>query len=129
MRVFIADDSSIIRERLVTMITAIPDSEVVGQAATINDARPSIHQLRPDVVILDIQMPGGSGIDLLQELKQNATSPLVLMITTNAFPQYRKKCLEAGADYFFDKATEIQLLQETLCQLQSRFTTKPPPQE
>src|SRR5436190_509507 len=70
MRIFLADDSVIVRERLTTLLLELPEVEIVGEAATAGDAMKSIRELRPDVVILDIQMPGGSGIDVLRTIRR-----------------------------------------------------------
>lgn len=123
MKVIIADDSSIIRERLVILLAGIPGIEVVGLADNIQSAATLIKQSNPDVLLLDIQMPGGSGIQLLQQLKEESPAPLVMMITANAFPQYRKRCLEAGADYFFDKSSDFKQIRETLLNLLPRFAS------
>ena len=74
------------------------------------------------MVILDIRMPNGSGIDVLREIKKNEHAPIVIMITNYPYPQYQKKCEAAGADYFFDKATEIGKVTEVLEQLILGFT-------
>jgi two-component system OmpR family response regulator len=63
----------------------------------------------PDVLILDMAMPGGSGYDVLQAVKQGPCAPLIIVGLTN-FPAYRQKSLEAGADYFFDKSAEYDQL-------------------
>ena len=62
MKVFIADDSPILRERLDAMLSELPGIKIVGQAGNVADAIETIRALHPDVVILDIRMPGGSGI-------------------------------------------------------------------
>jgi DNA-binding NarL/FixJ family response regulator len=66
IKVFIADDSLIVREHLVTMLDELPRIVIVGQAENVAEAINGILELQPDVVILDIRMPGGSGIDVLQ---------------------------------------------------------------
>jgi DNA-binding NarL/FixJ family response regulator len=68
----------------------------------------SIRELKPDAVILDIQMPNSSGIDALQNIKIGGPTPVVIMLTNYAYPQYRKRCMDAGADFFFDKSTEFE---------------------
>lgn len=106
-KVFIADDSLIVREHLVTMLDELAGIEIVGQAENVAKAINSIRDLKPDVVILDIRMPGGSGIDVLRNIKQDEVTPMVIILTNYPFPGYRQKCLEAGADYFLDKSTEF----------------------
>jgi DNA-binding NarL/FixJ family response regulator len=109
MKVLIADDSAIVRERLVGLLSELPEVEIVGEARTTEEAAQSIQQLRPDVVILDIQMPGGgSGIDVLRAVKERQSAPRVIMLTNHSLPQYRDKYLAAGADFFFDKSTEFE---------------------
>jgi DNA-binding NarL/FixJ family response regulator len=121
MKIFIADDSVVLRERLVTMFADVPGMEIVGQAGKGLEATDAIRRLEPDVVILDIRMPDGNGIDVLKSIKQDGEAPIVIMLTAYPYPQYRKKCLEAGADYFFDKSTEFQKVTTTLKQLRGKF--------
>ncbi|NJN92776.1 MAG: response regulator transcription factor [Anaerolineales bacterium] len=107
IKVFIADDSIIVREHLVIMLDELSGVEMVGQAEDVAEAVSAIQNLQPDVVILDIRMPGGSGIDVLQNIKQDGAGPVVIMLTNYPFAGYRKKCLQAGADFFLDKSTEF----------------------
>lgn len=108
MKVFIADDSAIVRERLIDMLSMLKDAEVVGHASQGTEALDSIQELKPDVVILDIQMPRGSGIDVLQAIRKEGLAPVVIMFTNYPYPKYRRKCMDAGADFFFDKSTEFE---------------------
>ena len=107
IKAFIADDSLVVRERLVTMLDELAGIEIVGQAETVAEAISAIGKLRPDVVILDIHMPDGSGIDVLQTIKQDEPAPVVIVLTNYPYPAYRQKCLQAGADFFLDKSTEF----------------------
>ena len=107
IKIFIADDSLIVRERLVTMLDELAGIEIVGQAENVAEAISAIRQLQPDVVILDIRMPGGSGIDVLRTIKQDETAPIVIILTNYPYPGYRQKCMNAGADFFLDKSIEF----------------------
>ena len=107
MKIFIVDDSELIRERLKEQLTAIENVQIVGQAKDAYFAITMIAKTYPDVVILDVRMPGGSGIDVLRAIKKEGSPPKIIMLTKYPYPQYREKCLELGADYFFDKATEF----------------------
>ena len=104
--VYLVDDSAIIRSRLLTLFADIEGLEVVGQAGNAASALNEIRELRPHLVILDVQMTGMSGIDLLPQIKKLAPPPVVMMLTNFPFPQYRARCKESGCDYFFDKAKE-----------------------
>jgi DNA-binding NarL/FixJ family response regulator len=112
MKVFIADDSKVLCERLIEMLSDIPGIEIIGHAQDVAESLTSIKKLNPDIVILDIRMPGGSGIDVLQDIKKGRQAPMVIILTNYPYPQYRKKCLGLGADYFFDKSTEFEKVTE-----------------
>jgi DNA-binding NarL/FixJ family response regulator len=108
MRVLIVDDSKIVCMGLQQMLVSIADVEIVEPAHTAQDAIASIAESNPDVVILDIRMPGLNGIDVLKDIREKKLPSRVIMLTNYPYPQYRKKCEELGADYFFDKVTEIE---------------------
>jgi DNA-binding NarL/FixJ family response regulator len=108
MRVLIVDDSKIVCEGLQQMLIDIADVEIVGQAHNAKNAIRFISESKPDVVILDIRLPGPSGIDVLKNIRAKKLPIRVIMLTNYPYPQYRKKCEELGADYFFDKVTEIE---------------------
>lgn len=108
MRVLIVDDSPILRDRVAAMLSEVSRGiELVGEAGDAFVAMDAIRGLKPDAVILDISMPGKTGIDVLREIKGNPESPLVMILTNYPHPQYRKRCKDLGADFFFDKSTEF----------------------
>lgn len=109
LSVLIADDSALIRERLAAMLSEIEGVRLVGQASTASEAVQLAGQHAPDVVILDIRMPGGNGIQALEAIKRVAPSR-VIMLTAFPYPQYRQKCMQLGADYFFDKTAGFDLV-------------------
>lgn len=119
MNVLIADDSDLMRERLVSMLSELPDIEIIGQARDGMEAIELIQTLKPDLVILDVRMPGRNGIAvlkriILKRIKRDARSPKVSMFTNYPYPQYRIKCLKAGADFFFDKSVDFEQLVHVL---------------
>jgi DNA-binding NarL/FixJ family response regulator len=114
MRLFIADDSEILRVRLVDMLSEIEGIEIIGQAQESLDAIESIEKLKPHVVILDIQMPQVNGIKVLEAIKKNNHHLKVIIFTNYPYPQYRKRCMDLGADFFFDKSTEFEKLIDTV---------------
>ena len=117
LRVFISDDSATAREHLVTVLLDLPEIVVVGQAEDVPGSLDAIRQTQPDVVILDIRMPGGNGIKVLREVKKMKPAPRVIMLTNYAYVQYRKKYEQAGADFFLDKSTEFDKLPQALEQV------------
>ncbi len=117
LKLFIADDSQAILESLSDLLVDIRGMEIVGHAQNVNEAIERIKKTKPDVAILDIRMPGGSGIHVLETIKAYKNTILVIMFTAYPYPQYRKKCEEMGAEYFFDKSTELHRVQEVLTEL------------
>jgi DNA-binding NarL/FixJ family response regulator len=124
-KVFIVDDSPVVRERLATLLSDLPSVEIVGQAEIAFEAISATRRLKPDVMLLDISMPGGSGIHVLEMVKKERPAPLVIMLTNFAHEQYRQKCLQLGADYFFDKSTEFEKVLSVLNPVQEA-TERPP---
>ena len=124
LKVFISDDSATVRERLVTMALDLPGVAVVGQAEDVPGSLDAIRQTRPDVVILDIRMPGGNGIKVLRAVKKMNPAPAVIMLTNYAYAQYRKKYEKAGADFFLDKSTEFDKLPQALEQVRQGLRAK-----
>src|SRR5262245_48216888 len=120
LRVFIVDDSRVTRDRLISMLRQIDEVTIIGHAEDAFSAIDSIRTLAPDVVILDIHMPGSaSGIYVLERIKSLRNVPVMIMLTNFSYRQYRKRCVEAGADFFFDKSTEFEKIPDVLRALAS----------
>lgn len=114
MRMFIVDDSEILRSRLVQVLSEIKGIEIVGEAGFVRDAVREIRKLNPDIAIIDLKMADGTGIDILTAMKKDNLATRFIVFTNYPYLQYRKKCLDAGADFFFYKATELDKLMELL---------------
>jgi DNA-binding NarL/FixJ family response regulator len=123
LKVYVVDDSELVRERLVDMVSEIEGVEVVGETGELHGAEASIRQLRPDAVILDIRLPDGSGITLLRHMRRESLAATVIVLTNYPYPQYREECLDAGADYFLYKATEFDKVGEILNRMAGSRTT------
>ena len=107
LRVLVVDDSALIRRHVVEALSQIAGVATVEEANGPEPARQVMDTCRVDVVVLDIRMPGGSGIDLLRAIKAAAAPPVVVMLTNYPLSPYREICLEAGADAFLDKSADI----------------------
>ena len=114
MRFIIADDSKILRERLAEALSEIEGVEIVGQAGDAIETQEAVERLKPNLVVLDIRMPKGNGIEVLEILKKMPNSPTIIMFTNYPYYQYRKRCMDAGADFFFYKALEFDKLLDTV---------------
>ena len=108
VKVLLVDDSRIVCERLSAMLAEVKGVEVIGRAGTAAAALEKIWSDRPDVVILDIQMPGLSGIYVLEKMKKFPPVPKVIILTNYPFPHFRHACMNAGADFFFDKSKDFE---------------------
>ncbi|HKQ39231.1 MAG TPA: response regulator transcription factor [Verrucomicrobiae bacterium] len=113
-KVFVADDSPIVRERLISMLTELPNVEIVGETGGAVEAIDSIRRLKPTAVVLDISMPGGGGMSVLETIKKEDQAPMVIMLTNFSNEPYRRRCLQLGADYFFDKSSEFEKVIQVL---------------
>jgi DNA-binding NarL/FixJ family response regulator len=101
------DDSPIVRNRLAGLIgQACP--AVIHEAEDGFCARSLFAEHHPDVVFLDLQVPGATGIELLSEFKARDARVVVIVLTTFPFKELRERCRALGADYFYDKATEFE---------------------
>ena len=94
------------------MLSQVDGLEVVGEAENAAEALAGIDRLRPDAIILDIQMPGGSGIEVLRDLKGKYPDTIAIMLTNHPYPQYQSRCYELGADFFLNKSTDAKTLIE-----------------
>ncbi|HEX2892385.1 MAG TPA: response regulator transcription factor [Marmoricola sp.] len=101
-----ADDQALIRDALRTIIEREPDLEVVGEAADGDEAIAAVRRHRPDVVLMDIRMPGRDGIEATRALLAEPDPPKVLMLTTFDLDEYVHACLRAGASGFLLKDTQ-----------------------
>ncbi|MEM8599615.1 MAG: response regulator transcription factor [Bacteroidota bacterium] len=120
LRVLLADDSREVRRALVETLRDVSQLEVVAEAETATTAYRFAHDLRPDVIVLDINMPDRSGIWVLRQLRSDAVDSTVLMLTNHGSEFYRRKCLDAGADGFYDKHNEFRSLVDRLGDMAAR---------
>lgn len=116
MRVLIVDDSQVVRDRLAEMLGGVPGVVAVDQATGPAVALVALSRARPDLVVLDLRMPEGSGISLLKAVKKIDAAIPVIVLTNFAYPQYRQECRAAGADYFFDKSIEFERVAEIVAE-------------
>ena len=122
LRVFIADDSPPVAEMLTELISRPGRIEVVGIGDTEEGSIESIRRMRPDVVLLDLQLKTGSGTNVIRAVRADHTlSATQLMVTSNhTAPQLKAGCLELGANGYFDKVKELAALESTLTEMADR---------
>ncbi len=113
LKVFIVDDSILIRDRVTAMLEA-GAMAVTGWAATPQAAIAGILAASPDVVVLDVQLEGGSGLQVLRAVRQAAPDIAFVVFSSNSGPAYRKRYFGEGAEAFLDKSTEFDQLVQTV---------------
>jgi two-component system, NarL family, response regulator DevR len=118
MTLFIVDDTTILRQRLSALIADITGISLIGSAERASEATDAITATRPDIVILDLRLAEGSGLEVLKNVKRLETPPTVIVFTDQDTSQHRKMCLEHGADYFLGKTDEIEQMEIILRQIQ-----------
>jgi two-component system, NarL family, response regulator DevR len=106
IRLLIIDDHEMVREGLKAMLVAEPDFAIVGDAANAEQALEMIERLSPDVVLLDIRLPGVSGIDLCRTVASQYPQTAVLILTTFTDESLVAQCIQAGARGFIVKDIE-----------------------
>ena len=107
LSVVLVEDSSVVRERLVDLLDDEPGVEIVGEYADAQSAIDGIRNANPDVVLLDIRLGAGSGMQVLKFVIQHAPQVKVIVLSNYAEPQYRSRYLAAGALEVLDKSNEF----------------------
>lgn len=110
MRVLIVDDTDLIRRLIRDLITQVPFPVDTVEAAEVHLALSMLRQWQPDVVTLDLQLPGGSGLDVLRDIKQADLPSTVIVLTSLTAPRIRQACFEMGAAFVLDKSCDMEQL-------------------
>ena len=115
--VYIVDDSASIRARLAEMLTRLDHVTVVGEAASATEAIAGILRLKPTSVLLDLNLMGRTGIDVLRAVHPQAPDIVFVVLTNHAEPQYRTACTRAGAAYFLDKSCDFDRVPDVIAEI------------
>lgn len=107
LKILIADGAAVVRDRLSLRVSEINRVEVVGQAKDKGEAISLFDLMEPDAVIVDVQMPGGGGLDVLRHVKGRRPEVAVVMMTAFPSSHHREASARGGADFFVDKANDI----------------------
>ncbi|WP_226532595.1 response regulator transcription factor [Microbacterium paraoxydans] len=114
IRLLIADDQALVRGALGALLDLEPDLAVVGMASEGAEAVRLVAELRPDVCLMDIQMPGMDGVEATRRIREASSGTRVLVVTTFARPGYLRSALDAGASGFIVKDTPAEQLAEAV---------------
>ena len=117
MKILIADDSALILDRLQKMLGEIDRVEVVASLNNGIDALQALRTLAPDLAILDIRMPGLSGLEVINAYKIENKSVIFIVLTLHSQGYFRQLALKAGTNYFFNKADDFQKISQVVTEL------------
>jgi DNA-binding NarL/FixJ family response regulator len=120
MRVLLADDSDPVRRRVAALVAEVPGAVVVAEAADATAAIAGIAAHGPDVVVLDVVMPDGGGLAVMDAMAQWPKRPIVIVLTNLVEAEVRAAFQSRGAEHFLDKTADVDRLVETLRALARR---------
>jgi two-component system, NarL family, response regulator DesR len=119
IRLLLADDQALVRGALAALLSLEPDLEVVAEVGSGVEVVPAATRHRPDVALLDVEMPGLDGIESTRAVKQALPGVRVLIVTTFGRPGYLRRALQAGADGFVVKDTPARQLADAVRRVHS----------
>jgi DNA-binding NarL/FixJ family response regulator len=108
--ILIVDDNMNFIERMISMLDELDNIGYINVANNYDEAHRSLAAEKPDLVLLDINLPGKNGIELLRKIKQSEWNCQVIMITNHVDEYYREQCSELGATHFLDKSNDFGLV-------------------
>lgn len=117
MKILLVEDSRILRERLRGIISTIPLASLVAETDNADEARRLLDRHRPQVAVIDLRLRNGSGLSLLGHARAMHSATTLIVLTNLAQAEYRTKCIELGAHYFFDKSKGIDAFTRLLADL------------
>lgn len=119
LRVFIVEDSALVRELIIENLSRINGVDIVGFSDTESDALAQLAELECDVMVLDIELKHGNGLNLLRTLRENHmhSDDLKIIFSNNVSNTYRRLGEQYGVDHFFDKTSEFSNLYSLIEQL------------
>ncbi|KQV88341.1 LytTR family DNA-binding domain-containing protein [Pelomonas sp. Root1237] len=120
MRIYIVEDSRLARQELRTLLAAIPDADIVGEAAELAPAREAIDTLQPELLLLDVELPGATGFDLLDQLEH-----MPLVVFTTAYDQHALAAFERNALDYLLKPIAADRLEAALAKARDRLRPAP----
>ena len=120
LRLILVEDSLPVRQRVRSLIEEAVPVEIVGEATTVTEARALFAERKADAVILDLYLADGSGFDLVIDCKRALPDCLLVILTSFAIRETRERCLELGADFFFEKSREFERVPEVLAEWYGR---------
>jgi two-component system nitrate/nitrite response regulator NarP len=120
LHVLVVDDSVEVRKRVAASVSAVRGVAVVRQAGDVPSALRQLQEREPDVVVLDIEMPGPSGLEFLELVRRNGCDSLIIVLSIHDDPKLRQKCAQLGSNFYFHKLTEFDQVGEVCREMACR---------
>jgi DNA-binding NarL/FixJ family response regulator len=121
-KVFLVEDSAALRQRMRGLIDAVPNAQVVGEAATAAGAITGILLARPDIVLVDLNLDEGSGFDVLRALHARLPGVEFYMLSNFSEYPYRQLAERLGAAGYFDKTTDFERVRDLVAKRAAQIT-------
>jgi DNA-binding NarL/FixJ family response regulator len=120
-KVLLIDDTIMILQRLGALLSDLEQVAHIESATSAEEALIVMDDYRPDILVLDINMPGMGGIEMLRKMQDiQINKPVIIMLTNNTFAGYRDECMRLGADYFLDKSRDFLMIPTIVQKLAER---------
>jgi DNA-binding NarL/FixJ family response regulator len=114
MKVLVVDDATSVRQRLLANFRKAVGVNEVAEAETGERALELLEEFKPDLVTLDLMLPGMSGLEVLEEIRDRDAKVKIVIFTNYPYPAFRRKCLALGATQFFGKSTDVERILEVI---------------
>lgn len=111
LKILLIDDTQVVLQHLQTLLSELEQVSRTEAVLSAEEALSLLDNYEPDIMVLDINMPGMNGIEMLKKLPlKKIIRPVVIMLTNNTLPGYKDECMRLGADYFLDKSRDFQMI-------------------
>ena len=125
-RIIIAEDHTILREGLKSLLCSSPNLEIVGEAEDGREAIRCVEKFKPDLILMDLSMPRMNGMDAIREIKKRFSGTKILVLTVHKTEEYILATLKAGADgYVLKDATHAELMMAVKNVLSGKYYISP----
>lgn len=121
LTLLIVDDNVSFIGRVISLLEETCELEKIGAAHNYNEAITYLENENPEIILLDINLPGKSGIEILREIRKRGKRYSIIMISNHDNEYYREQCRKLGADHFLDKSGDFGMLPSIINGLRKHF--------
>lgn len=122
LKILLVDDSEFILQRIQHLLEDMKQVKEIRTATSAEEADEWIEAFNPSLIFLDINLPGKNGLQMLKDIRSKTTiDPVIVMLTNNTLSGYRAECMQAGADYFLDKAKDFSSIPDIIHQTREKL--------